>query len=346
MYLKSLLLKNFRVYTERQFEFSPGINLIEGPNAQGKTTILEAIHLMICGSSFRSNSLGELIREGEKAFYLEAVFEKHGIEQTLKFSYNGRQKSIKCNHTICRTTAELLGILQGTLMLPDDIQLVKGPPKWRRQFLDLQLAQIDPLYVHHLTRYHRSMRQRNALLKKKSIASIEIFEEEMSRSAAYLIHKRHEAVNAVAAECQEGQKALSEGVESLVIQYQPRYRTQVELLEQMQKMRPRDLKFGSSLTGPHRDDLLFVLNGQPAHAYASEGQKKTLAAALRFAEWHNLKRCSESDPLMLIDDVGVSLDKNRRTKLMSRLVSMRQVFVTSTEPLEAKDANIILLFKI
>src|ERR1700733_6779079 len=194
MYLHSLYLKNFRLYTEKSVAFAPNVNVIIGPNASGKTTILEAIHLLMTGRSFRTSQIKELIREGTDSFYTEVTFIKHHVEQSLKLSYKGNERKIIYNQTILQSSSGLLGLLQGTVLTPNDASLVKGQPGFRRQFLDMQLSQADPLYVHHLSRYYRAMAQRNHLLRAKTTHSIEMWEKEMVNSGVYLVESRAQAI--------------------------------------------------------------------------------------------------------------------------------------------------------
>ena len=184
VYLKSLYLHNFRLYEEVYVEFSPGINWIYGRNASGKTTMLEAIHLLASGRSFRTNQLANLIRHDCPHFYLEAHFEKHGIAQKLRMVHSSKERKISINNTQCSSVSSLVGVLLSVVLSPDDLSLISGAPQERRQFLDAQLSQVDPLYLHHLSRYQRAMRQRNTLLKTKKIGSIEGWEYEMATSAA------------------------------------------------------------------------------------------------------------------------------------------------------------------
>ncbi|ADI38536.1 DNA replication and repair protein recF [Waddlia chondrophila 2032/99] len=346
MQVKALLLRNFRSYEKAQFTFGPQNNLIIGPNARGKTTILEAIYLLITGRSFRSRNLDEMVREGESGFYVEALYENQEIDHSIRFIYEKRQRQIYTNRHPCRSLSDLIGQLQGALMLPDDVQLVKGAPSRRREFLDLQLAQMNPLYVHHLTRYSRAMQQRNTLLKAQNEQAIDLFEKEMAASGAYLIAERKRIVDLLAQDCARVQDRLSLGKETVSLDYLAKHSPE-NLSEQYEKMRKREMKMGFSLIGPHLDDLTLKLGDREARLFASEGQKKSLTTALKFAEWIQLNTHSDSVPLMLIDDVGVSLDGGRRERLISLLDTFSQVFVTSTEPLnfhsDARETNHITL---
>ncbi|MFQ5729784.1 MAG: DNA replication/repair protein RecF [Waddliaceae bacterium] len=336
MYLQSLYLRNFRIYTERRFEFCPQVNVIRGSNALGKTSVLEALRVLMTGRSFRTSQSKDLVHHGASSFYIEAVFIKHGVEQSLAMSYDGKERKILYNHSLCPSISGLLGLLQGALMVPDDIELVKGAPGNRRRFLDLQLTQIDPLYVHHLTRYWRAMRQRNYLLKMKNMSTVEPWEHEMAKAAAYIVKQRYRAVDSLQLMCRDVQRTLSGERESLSLAYKTSAPNEEHNIHEMylahyEKNRSRELQLGTTLTGPHKDDLQISIGGKDARYFASEGQQRSCVAALRFAEWEHLNQRAEDFPLMLIDDVGVSLDRTRRHKLLSLVENLQQVFLTTTE---------------
>lgn len=338
MYLRTLYLHNFRLYDEVFFEFCPGINTICGENAQGKTSLLEAIYFLITGRSFRTAQVSDLIRLGSSFFYIEATFSKHGIEQKLRVSYDGKERKVIYNNTLYHSTSSLLGLLQGVLVTPDDLSLIKGGPQVRRHFLDLQIAQIDPLYVHHLARYNRAMRQRNCLLRAKDHVTLDSWEYEMANAAAYLVQQRFLTI----ADLQSGSRGLhkifSGEKEELCLTHKTSAPQEMELMDlrnyylaQFIKMRRREMELGCTLTGPHKDDFTIAIGEKETRFFASEGQQRSCVASLRFAEWERLKRLSSALPLMLIDDVGVSLDSSRREKLLGQLQHLGQVFLTATE---------------
>lgn len=338
MHIKSIYLKNFRVYKEELFTFTPQINVIYGGNAAGKTSLLEAIYYLIAGRSFRTEKSQDLIASGENYFYIEAQFEKHGVSQTLKVSYDQKMRKIIYNSTKLQSATNLLGILQGVLLTPDDIDLVKGSPAIRRHFFDLQIAQVDPLYIHYLTRYAHAMKQRNCLLRTKQMASIEIFELEMAKAAAYIILQRHILVKELEILSASLHENLSGTNEILNFNYKTNAGELLELnairdffVGQFKKNRPREMDFGMTLSGPHKDDLNIFLNSKEARNFASEGQKRCLVSSLRLSEWFRLKDRSEAAPLMLIDDFGISLDDGRKEKLLTKLENFDQVFITATE---------------
>lgn len=349
MLLKRLYLHNFRLYEEAVFNFCPSINLICGANAQGKTTVLEVIYYLMTGRSFRALRAEDLIRHGADFFYIEATFEKHGIEQRLRISASSKEKKIFYNNTECPTNSGLLGILQGVLMTPDDAMLVKGAPQIRRQFLDLQLAQADPLYVHHLTRYHRAMRQRNFLLRAKESASIESWEHEMAHAASYIVFQRNRAIQDLQSSIKDYHTGLAGRAESLELFYKSQMgefsdHVQQESIrkyhcDQYSKHRKREMLLGATLCGPHKDDLMIHIDAKDARYFASEGQQRTSIASLKFAEYQRLRQQTTEAPLMLMDDVGVSLDETRRQRLLEHFKGLGQVFLTSTQVLAGLTSN-------
>lgn len=338
MHLRSLYLKHFRSYQEAFFEFSPHLNVICGPNAQGKTTVLEAIHLLMLGRSFRSGAVSELIRQDSSSFFIEALFNKHDINQTLRFYFDEKEKRILHNQTQIHNLSGLLGLIQGVVMTPDDVNLVKGAPQLRRQFMDVQIAQIDPLYVHHLTRYIRAMRQRNQLLKQKKLETIESWEHELALAAVYLMQKRRQTIEALQVFCRAFYAHLTQEMEELTLTYCPSgtksqdpETMKQEYLQLLSKQRQRELILGYTLSGPHKDDLSICIGGKEARQYASEGQQRSCVTALHFGEWQQLKTMADSLPLFMIDDVAISLDENRRRRLLEQLASLGQVFLTTTD---------------
>lgn len=327
VYLKTLYLRNFRNYTEGVADFSPKLNVFYGDNAQGKTNLLEAIYLIATGRSFRTQHLSELIREGESFFFLEAEIVRDGVTQRLKISFDGQNRQLQMDANSYPSFHPLLGLLPSVLYTPNDTELITGAPSVRRRFLNLHLAQSDPLYVHHLTRYWRAMKQRNCLLRAKNKESLDCWEIEMAQSAAYILQARQEMIQELREPLLEQSKRLSSNRESHEIHLQVSQGK--NYLQQLQKNRPREMDLGMTLTGPHRDDLILLIEGRPARLFASEGQKKTAIAALRFAEWERLCQRVNAQALMGIDDMGLHLDESRQALLRDSLDRLGQVFITT-----------------
>lgn len=328
MWVKKLYLHHFRNYTQAEIHFSPGVNWITGKNGQGKTNLLEALYLLSTGRSFRTYQLSQLIQKGASFFYLEAEIEKEGVSQTLKLSFDGENKKVQHNASSYSHFTPLIGLLPHVLYAPEDIALVSGVPLFRRKFLDIHLAQMDPLYLHHLARYHKAMRQRNELLKRKTEDAIDPWEEMMAQSGEYLMKMRRQMIADLHGPLNERMHSLSVGSDAIDLRYHSSL-PQGNLLLQWQKNRKKDLHIGTTLSGPHRDDLHFEIEGLSAKAFASEGQKHSIVASLRLCQWDHLRNQMGLSPLMSIDDFGAHLDQGRQAKFQESLGALGQIFLTS-----------------
>lgn len=338
MLLNSLYLRNFRSHKDALFTFSPFFNLICGPNAVGKTTLLEAIYYLMIGRSFRTPYFQDLIAQEASSFYLETHFLKCSIPQTLKVGVSTEEKKITYNSTPLTTSTGLYGLIPGVLNFPDDIYLIKGSPALRRNFLDVQLSQIDPFYTHHLLRYKKALQQRNQLLKSSSLRSIETWEEIMALSAAYLTLERKKTLGNLSALSQTVYLALTGKEEIMALNYMSDIK-EANTLEhikdqyrlELQKNRNKEKTIGYTLTGPHKDDFLITLCHQEARYFGSEGEQRSCAIALKLAEWRQIKDRGEEEPLLLLDDAFLSLDESRKNRLMNYLTTLGQTFITTTD---------------
>lgn len=346
MYLKRLSLRNFRNYVEADVVFSSSINLIQGENGHGKTNLLEAIYFISTGRSFRANSLSDLISFGANFFYLEAEFRKDGINQYIKIYYDENTRKVQYNETVHQTLTSLLGILPSTLLSPDDLSLISGSPTERRRFLDIHIAQTDPLYVHHLGRYFKAMKQRNHLLRSKSDIAIQAWEQMMAQSASYIVVKRALAINALKSPSSKWMDILSRGQDLIEIHYEPSLSIPQEnkdlalhFQQIWQKTRSREMLLGSTQSGPHRDDLLIHLAGRQAKVFSSEGQKRSCISSLRFAQWEQIQESSGYPPMLGIDDFGIQLDRERQAQLKTHLSKFNQVFLSSPSALQPEFTN-------
>jgi DNA replication and repair protein RecF len=336
-YLKSLFLFQFRNYERAEIHLGPHINLFIGKNGQGKTNCLEAIALLIAGKSFRTSHLKELMYHEKSEFALEAIFDRYCIEQTLLIHYTDHKKQMRYNEKLYSSFVPLIGLLQGVYFSSYQNQLIKGAPSIRRRFLDLQCSQIDPLYLHHLRRYQTALKERNVLLKEKQTKSLELYDVLMAESAPYLLEQRKKALKELQKLAQEKHYKLTKLNDQIEFIYltHPRFDSTVTtpelFLEVITKERGKDLKLGYSSTGPHRDDLLFNLNGSDAKKFASEGQIQSLITALYLAEYQRLLNNTDETPLFCIDDIGQNLDASRLQSLYEMLDQMGQVFITTPE---------------
>lgn len=348
MILKTLRLHNFRNYIDETFSFVSDINIIYGGNAQGKTSILEAIYLLSTGRSFRTAHLKDLIRHKEKYFLIEADIVKDSVLQKLIINFEESTKKITHNASILPSFTNLLGIMPSIISSPLDMDLIIGFPLIRRRFLNLHLAQEDPLYVHHLTRFLKALKQRNFLLKTQSLTNIELFESELAKSSAYLGLKRDKMISYLNQMITPILKELSDEKENLNLKYVPGFalsqdpkQTYDNYLNQLEKNRNKDLIFKNTLLGPHHDDFIFYLNNKNAKHFASEGQKRSIISALKLAEYQLLSERSQSPVLLSIDDLETSLDDRRVDILKSKLKTLNQVFITIPHKIEWKGANFL-----
>lgn len=335
MHIKRLYLRHFRNYSEADVSFTSEVNLIRGNNAQGKTNLLEALYLLGTGRSFRTPHLKEMIQNEAPFFFIEAEFIKDGISQHLRLSFDGEIKKLDYNNTSYAHFSNLLGLLPIVLLAPEDVLLITGAPADRRRFLDIHIAQSDPLYVYHLTRYHKAVKHRNFLLRKKTAASLETWESLMIVSAAYLKQKRQEVVEGLAEGLKVSMQELSNNQDLLEIKYLSSYTTNYL------QHRAKEMILGSTLIGPHRDDLEILINGQEARSFASQGQLRSAVAAMRLAQWQHLKNHHDAPPLFCIDDFGVHLDRHRREALLEKISSFGQVFLTSPAFLESSRHHVL-----
>ena len=228
--------------------------------------------------------------------------------------------------------------MPSTVHAPQDVELITGQPAIRRRFLNLHLAQSDPLYIHHLSRFFKALKERNFLLKRGKLANIDIYEEELAKAAAYITLKRSKLVALLKEPFEEFLTQLTSVKEPFHLRYVPSLNFDedpkvlyTEYKKTLERMRPRDLQFRTTQVGPHRDDLVFDLDKRIAKSFASEGQKRTLASALKLAEYSLLSQRTGSPAILNIDDLGAHLDPKREALFHGLLQSFNQVFITAQE---------------
>lgn len=347
MFLKQLYARNFRNFDEINVSFVDGVNEVIGDNAQGKTSLLEALFLCMTASSFRSLHLKELIRHSQKGFFVEASFDKCDVSHQVGISYDGEKRRVFLNGAPCDTPTVLLGLMPGVASTPDDIALIKGQPALRRRYLDLMIAQIDPVFVHHLSRYMRALRQRNVLLKQKQAESLACWEEELARSAAYITLMRKKASLYLNQKAGEYFQAFSTDRLPFELSYNASIHLSDDLealrrafTQEFVKKRAQELHLGVTLVGPHRDDLQILIGRKAAREFASIGQSALAACAMRLAEWHYLQLETRMRPLMIVDDFGSALDATRKKLLFAELKQLGQLFLSSHSSIQENMASV------
>lgn len=254
--------------------------------------------------------------------------------QTVKLTFDGKTKKVHLNANEFSSFTPLLGSFPSIFSLPSDIDLITNSPAHRRKFLNLHLAQSDLLYVHHLARFWRAMKQRNCLLKTKTIDSLDCWEAEMAQSAQYIYQARKTLLSDLQIPLHEQSKRLTSNQECVEIHFEPTYAPLAQEYDlQLKKMRKREKELGATILGPHRDDLRFMIDAKSAHTYASEGQKRTIVTALRLSQWQHLSMKNGAPPFFAIDDFEGTLDLERQKLLNTSLHSMGQVFLTTPRSL-------------
>jgi DNA replication and repair protein RecF len=334
VHLSHLRLRDFRNYARLDADFAPGFHLLLGDNAQGKTNILEAIYLMATLRSFRGVGGAQMIRHGAKGYFVGGKIVGQG-EREIKMFWALRERKLSLDGQPVKKLTDYFGALRTVVFCTEDLQLVKGAARARRRFLDLLLAQTNPVYLPLLQRYMRTVRARNALLKQRAAdeAALDSFSQELVKLGNQIIQLRRELIPKFSPLARLAYRRISNDAEELRIEYAPSVKN--DFAVELAQSRAREKTFRATLVGPHRDDLLLLQNGKSAAQFGSEGQKRTLAIALKMAQAEFLTGIHGSPPVLLIDDVMGELDAKRRSGLLPLLERSHQargqVFMTCTE---------------
>lgn len=346
MKLRRIVLDGFRNYTDFTADFSPGVNVIWGENAQGKTNLLEAIGFLSGARSHRARGDRELISFDRDQGSITAEVTSRGRDFLLEVQlFRGARRRLFVNHVKCKTAAELGGIVQTVLFCPEDLSLIKAGAAERRSFLDHAICQLRPRYAEALAQYHKLLDHKTRILrdweKHPSLLDVlEDFNEAMARAGALVIHYRAHLVRKLAEKAAQIQTEFSGGRETLSLHYatvstvrDPLGPT-VELYEDLRRHQDSHAKAErdarSCLSGPHKDDLVARINGQPARQYASQGQTRTAALSLKLAERELFRDDTGQWPILLLDDVLSELDARRQDFVLRRITG-GQVILTGCE---------------
>lgn len=334
MHLNQLRLRDFRNYARLDLEFAPGLHLFLGNNAQGKTNILEAIYLLATLRSFRGVAGGQMVRHTQAGYFVGAKVTAQASHE-IKIYWSPKTRQLSLDGQPVRRLADYVGRFRAVVFCSEDVQLVKGPASRRRRFLDLVLAQTQPAYLPLLQRYARALRSRNALLKQRTPdpQSLESFTRELVTIGRDIILRREAILPAITPLILDAYRRVANAAEELRMDYQPSVRS--DFARELEQSRSRERVLRSTMVGPHRDELLLTLDSKAASQFASEGQKRSVAIALKLAQAEYLNAHFGSPPVLLIDDVMGELDSRRRSAFIPLLQrihrSNSQVFMTCTE---------------
>lgn len=329
--LTQVKLRDFRCFEALELEVVPGVQFFTGDNAQGKTSILEAVCVLLRLASPRSSALTPLVRQEARGFALQGLF---GSRQ-LQFYHSSERRKLVLDGLEQSGTSEYLRVARLVYFSNTDLELVRGAADGRRRFLDFLGSQIEPLYRANLRSYARALRSRNRLLKAFPVRwrEVEAYNGPLLDAGSLLTDLRRSLVAELlpwAVEAQASIRAGAEGSdrEALAIEYQPG--AGESFAEALSASREEELRLRQTLVGPHRDDLLLSLGGRAAGVYGSEGQQRTLALALKLAQTRLLEAVWKQPPLLLLDDIFGELDVTRRNALLAALPPHAQQLITTT----------------
>ncbi|MBQ2991953.1 MAG: DNA replication/repair protein RecF [Clostridia bacterium] len=342
MRVKSLTLKNFRNYEQAVIEPDSGVTVFTGENAQGKTNILEALHLCCLGRSHRTAKDEELIRWGcaDARVRIETLQRDGTHEVTILLAKNGKKKkTVRIGARQAERIGELFGHVCGVLFSPEDLSIVKSGPGERRRFLDMQLSQLRPAYFYALQRAVRTLNQRNALLREigkhpSLLPTLDMWDEQLSLIGAEIAANRREAIEKLSESAAKAHASLTGGREELRLWYISQTEDAPDsaqrLLDRIRAARQEDLRRMTTTVGIHRDDMGVSINGKDARHFASQGQQRSAVLSLKLAQLEMAAEETGEAPILMLDDVMSELDPGRRRQLIERIDRV-QTFVTCTD---------------
>ena len=358
MRIKSLKLLYFRNYLSANIEVHPSLNVLVGNNANGKTNIIESIFCLALGKSYRTKSDSECIMFDEAATAMSCVVNKNDKNLDIMLGINNKGKSAKIAGIKKTKLTDFVGELNVVLFSPEDLQLVKGSPALRREFINREFYQYSRIYHKYYLMYQHLLKQRNSYLKdmrknpkdEMSLAYLETITSQLAKVAMYITKERVSFVHEISALTYRNMLNISNGQETLKIKYKSSVLeslnitdvndtnfTEENLVKVMMKRSFDDIMRGSTKIGPHQDDLEFYINDLDAKMYASQGQQRSIVLSLKLAEINYLKSKTGTYPVLLLDDVLSELDKNRQLKLLDAINENVQTFITTPSISDIKE---------
>ena len=334
--LRSLALTNFRSYKTIELSFENNLTVIAGPNAVGKTNLLESVFVASTTKSFRASDT-ELINTDENYYRIVAQFDEDKVELSLAHNQEGHTKQLRLNNKK-QSLRSLLGRNPVTLFEPHDMSLFEGSPEKRRKYLDTVLCQIDPHYAEALHLYKRALKQRNSLLHTSKTARANVSEDELfiwdiqlSEHAQPIVRSRRLLIEELSPVIQSIYNEIAGGKTAIRLVYEPNVDTPTkDILKVLLEHRARDKVAGFTTVGPHRDNFTMAFKTGDIVNTASRGETRTAVLAMKIAEMRLIQDRLHKSPILLLDDVFSELDSNRRQHLME-LIARQQTLLTTTE---------------
>ena len=334
MVIKSLELSNFRNFRLLDLNFDEKTNILYGDNAQGKTNILEAIYLCATTKSHRGTKDRDIVAFDEEEGHIRIFLDKKGdeIRIDMHLRKNG-SKGIAIDGQKLKRASQLLGVMNVVFFSPEDLSIIKNGPAERRRFVDMELCQLNKLYMHNLVNYNRIVAQRNKLLKDMYKrpdlgATLDVWDMQLVNYGRKIIGKRREFVESLNEIIKEIHRNLTGGIENIEVIYEPSVESEA-LEESLFRNRDRDLRMKMTSSGPHRDDLMVAVNGIDIRKYGSQGQQRTAALSLKLSEIYLVEKIIHDKPVLLLDDVLSELDSSRQNYLLESIHDI-QTMITCT----------------
>ena len=334
MYIESVQLKNFRNYEELEIDFDKETNIFYGDNAQGKTNILEAVCLGGTTKSHRGSKDKEMIRFGQDEAHIRMMVRKDGMSYKIDMHLKkNKAKGVAINGLPIRKASELFGVVNLVFFSPEDLNIIKNGPGERRRFMDLELCQLDKLYLTNLASYNHIVNQRNKLLKDiytrpQLKDTLDVWDMQMAEYGGKIIEKRKRFIEELNEVIGDIHRNLTGGLEQLEIIYEPNV-SEDAFAAVLEKNKERDIRMKLTSAGPHRDDLCVMANRIDIRKYGSQGQQRTAALSLKLSEIYLVQRKINDTPILLLDDVLSELDSNRQNYLLDSIHEI-QTMITCT----------------
>lgn len=345
MYIQQLQLKNYRNYEQLEVSFENKVNVILGENAHGKTNMMESIYVLAMAKSHRTSIDKDLIRWDQDYAKIEGRVQKKNNSLPMELVVSKKGKKAKCNHLEQKKLSQYIGNMNVVMFAPEDLHLVKGSPQVRRRFIDMEIGQISPVYLHEVGQLNKILQQRNHYLKQlqtkkqTDITMLDILTEQFMDYAVKVISKRFQFIDLLQNWAIPIHKGISRELEMLKI----KYKSTVDVSEEQdlskmlniyenkyKQVKNREIERGTTLFGPHRDDLLFYVNEREVQTFGSQGQQRTTALSIKLAEIELIHQEIGEYPILLLDDVLSELDQHRQTHLLNTIQGKVQTFVTTT----------------
>ena len=334
MIIKSLELQNFRNYNTLQLDFDNGTNIFYGDNAQGKTNILEAIFMTATTKSHKGSKDQDIIQFGHEEAHIRSYLFKEKITRQIDMHLRkGKTKGIAIDSQRIKKAADLMGLLNVVFFSPEDLSIIKNGPAERRRFIDMELCQLDSFYLYNLNHYNKIVNQRNKLLKDLSMKpglkeTLSIWDSQLVSFGAKVIERREIFISQLCDIISELHAKLSGGKEKIRILYEKNVEID-DFEERLKKSQEKDIILKQSTVGPHRDDIIFIVNDIDIRRFGSQGQQRTAALSLKLSEIELVKKSIKDTPVLLLDDVLSELDSNRQNYLLNSIGAI-QTIITCT----------------